>query len=106
MKYWNTFWDNPVALRRAHGWLTVGWATQVFLVAFSETVQNSVRYLVIISVVTAFLSQLANWQAARVEVRQAETDRRIEALLASLSAASELDEVDVPPSTEGAQNGS
>jgi len=99
--YWNCVWDDPVVLRRMNGWLTVQWGIQVIAVSFSKSMQTSVRYLIVVTIVTAFLSQLANWQAARVEVRQAESDARLEALLEALTAANHLGEVDVPPEPEG-----
>lgn len=48
-------------------------------------------YLVIISVVTAFLSQLASWQAARVEVKQMKMMERLERVLSALDDQSDAD---------------
>lgn len=105
-KYWNSLWDNPYTLRAIHGWLTIVWATQIPVVLIFKGLQESLPYLVIISVAAALLGQLSSWQAARTECKQFETDRRIEALLASLTAADDMGQVDVPPEGEGAQNGS
>jgi hypothetical protein len=51
----------------------VVWFTQFPLVLWwKKNLQNSVPYLIIISIAAAALGQLAAWQASRVEVKQDE----------------------------------
>jgi hypothetical protein len=64
------FLDEPEFWVHFNGWLTVAWFTQFPLVlAIVQDLQDSVRYLVIISIAAAALGQLAAWQAARVELK-------------------------------------
>lgn len=53
-----------------NGIATVMWFSQFPLVLLiTKSLQNSVPYLIIISIAAAALGQLAAWQAARVELK-------------------------------------
>lgn len=66
----DTWLDNPRFWVHLNGWLTAIWLTQFPLVyAWKHNLQDSVPYLIGISIAAAALGQLAAWQAARVELK-------------------------------------
>lgn len=64
------FLDEPRFWVWVNGIATVMWFSQFPLVLLiTKSLQNSVPYLIIISIAAAALGQLAAWQAARVELK-------------------------------------
>lgn len=64
------FLDEPEFWVHVNGWLTAIWFTQFPLVLWwKQDLQDSVPYLVVISIAAAALGQLAAWQAAHAELR-------------------------------------
>ena len=62
--------DDPVFMRRAHGWLTVVWlAASPLIVIF---LSDSIQFIVLVSVYAVVTGHWSSWQAARVEVKQDE----------------------------------
>lgn len=59
--------SRAVLLRRAHGWLTVGWAIMV-PVSVLTGLRQSVPYLVMLSVYALMVGHFGSWQASRAEV--------------------------------------
>lgn len=60
--------DDPPLLQKVHGWSTVIW----FILAFPICIwlNQSVPFLVFISVYAIVISHWSAWQAARVEVKE------------------------------------
>lgn len=60
----------PRAWQALHGWLTLAWLAQ-FPLAYLvfPSLQESVPYLVFISIAAAALGELSSWHAVRVEVK-------------------------------------
>jgi hypothetical protein len=64
------FLDEPEFWVWIHGIATAGWFFQFPLVyAWKQNLQDSVKYLIFISIASAALGQLSSWQAARVELK-------------------------------------
>lgn len=65
--------EDPSVFRKINGWLTVIW----FVLAFPICIwlNQSLPFLVFISVYAVVTGHLATWQAARVEVRQEEQEK-------------------------------
>lgn len=62
--------DNPVLMRKIHGWLTVIWlVASVPIIIF---LRDSVPALVFISVYANVVGHWSSFQAAKVEVKQDE----------------------------------
>lgn len=55
-----------IRLKRFHGWMTVFWAVQIPPAMLWW--QQSVPYLVFLSITTACLTSFSAWQATRAEV--------------------------------------
>jgi hypothetical protein len=62
--------DEPRFWLHLHGWTTIAWLLQFPLVfLWQQELQDSVPYLVGISIAAAALGQASAWQAARVEMK-------------------------------------
>lgn len=62
------FLNNPVALRKFHGYMTLAWAA---LIIPSVTVwKESIVWVVLMSAWANLAGHFSSWQAARVEVKQ------------------------------------
>lgn len=62
--------NDPVFLRKLHGWLTIGWLLFALPVLLIKGWKESVALLVFISIYANVAGHFSGWQAARVEVRQ------------------------------------
>lgn len=63
----------PLFLRAFHGWLTIVWAILI-PVSVATDLKNSVPWIVAMSVWANFAGHFASWQAARIEVKQDDSD--------------------------------
>ena len=72
----NKWMNDPVLLRRFHGWSALVWfaAAIPICIWFSE----SVPFLVFISVYAVVSSEFSSWQASRVEERQQQEEEKAE----------------------------
>jgi hypothetical protein len=70
---WAMVQGNPVFMRRINGWLTIFW---IFMIPISIVTGwiNSVTYVAALSLWALVSGHWAAWQAARVEVKQDETE--------------------------------
>jgi hypothetical protein len=59
--------DDPVWMRRFHGWATLVWFVAAFPSMLSG-LKNSVAYLVFLSVYAIVASHFSSWQASRAEI--------------------------------------
>ncbi len=68
---WTSIQGDPVFMRRVNGWLTIFW---VLMIPFSIVTGwiNSVTYVAALSLWALVSGHWSAWQAARVEVAQAE----------------------------------
>lgn len=74
------FYEDPVKLRRFHGWSTLIWLPFT-MVSYVIGWLESVVFVSIVSMVALFLGSFSSWQAARTEVVQAEnTESRLDKL--------------------------
>lgn len=72
-----SFLDEPEFWVHFNGWLTTLWLLQFPLVyAWKQNLQDSVPYLIGISIAAAALGQLSAWQAARVELKLKRMEER------------------------------
>lgn len=67
---WASVQGNPRQFQRINGWLTVIWFVAAFPICIY--LNESVPFLVFISVYAVVTGHLSTWQAARVEVLQEE----------------------------------
>lgn len=67
---WNKCVGDPHILRKINGWLAIIWL--VAAVPICLFLANSVPFLVFISVYAVVTGHWSSWQAARVEVNQAD----------------------------------
>lgn len=65
------FFDNPVVMRRANGWLTIFWLVMI-PVSIATGWVSSVQYVSALSLWALVSGHWSAWQAARVEVHQDE----------------------------------
>ena len=77
--WWTSIQNNPVLLRKIHGWLTIFWiANYPPVIALYFLVDNTtfqafcLFYLALVSIYANVAGEWAAWQACRVEVRQEE----------------------------------
>lgn len=75
---WASVQGNPVFMRRLNGWLTVFWIAMIPLSVATGWVK-SVVYVSALSLWALVSGHWGAWQAARVEVAQAEDARAREA---------------------------
>jgi hypothetical protein len=66
------FYENPVVLRRFHGWCTLFWLPFTIL-SYIVGWLESVVFVSVVSMVALFLGSFSSWQAARTEVVQDQT---------------------------------
>lgn len=71
---WAAIQDDPVWMKRIHGWLTVIW----FIAAFPIMVfwYDNITFLVFVSVYAVVTGHWSSWQACKVEVKQDEAKDR------------------------------
>jgi hypothetical protein len=74
---WASIQGDPVFMRRVNGWLTVFWIGMIPLSLVTGWV-NSVVYVSALSLWALVSGHWSAWQAARVEVAQAEEAKRRE----------------------------
>lgn len=74
---WASVQGNPVFMRRVNGWLTLFWVAMIPVSLVTHWV-NSVVYVSALSLWALVSGHWSAWQAARVEVTQAEEMRRRE----------------------------
>jgi hypothetical protein len=72
---WATVQGDPVFMRRLQGWLTVLWIVMIPVSIVTHWV-NSVTYVSALSLWALVTGHWSTWQAARVEVAQAEELQR------------------------------
>lgn len=68
---WASVQGNPVLMRRVNGWFTVFWVAMIPISVLTGWL-NSVAYVSALSLWALVSGHLSAWQAARVEVVQAE----------------------------------
>jgi hypothetical protein len=68
---WASVQGDPVFMRRVNGWLTVFWLLMI-PVSIATGWINSVAYVASLSLWALVSGHWSAWQAARVEVKQAE----------------------------------
>jgi hypothetical protein len=74
---WASIQGDPVFMRRVNGWLTIFW---ILMIPFSIVTGwiNSVAYVAALSLWALVSGHWSAWQAARVEVAQAEEQKKRE----------------------------
>ena len=75
---WASIQGDPVFMRRVNGWLTIFWIVMI-PVSIATGWINSVTYVAALSLWALVSGHWSAWQAARVEVKQAEEAREREA---------------------------
>ena len=68
---WASVQGDPVFMRRVNGWLTVFWVLMIPISIITGWI-NSVSYVAALSLWALVSGHWSAWQAARVEVAQAE----------------------------------
>jgi hypothetical protein len=71
---WASVQGDPVFMRRVNGWLTIFWIVMI-PVSIATGWINSVTYVAALSLWALVSGHWSAWQAARVEVKQAEEQR-------------------------------
>jgi uncharacterized protein involved in cysteine biosynthesis len=70
---WASIQHDPTLMVRLHGWLTLIWLVAApFIMVF---LADSVQFIVFISVYAVVTGHWSSWQAARVEVKQDESEK-------------------------------
>jgi hypothetical protein len=73
---WASIQGDPVFMRRVNGWLTIGWLLMIPVSIATHWI-SSVTYVAALSLWALVSGHWSAWQAARVEVNQAqEADAR------------------------------
>lgn len=67
---WAAIQNDPVMMRRIHGWLTIIWFVAAFPIMFFWS--ENIKFLVFVSVYAVCTGHWSSWQAARVEEKQEE----------------------------------
>jgi hypothetical protein len=75
---WASVQGDPVFMRRVNGWLTIFWVLMIPLSIVTGWI-NSVAYVAALSLWALVSGHWSAWQAARVEVAQAQEMERREA---------------------------
>lgn len=70
---WAAVQGDPAAMVRLHKWLTIGWL--IAALPICVFLNSSVPFLVFVSVYAVVTGHWSSWQAARVEVRQAQMEQ-------------------------------
>lgn len=73
---WASAQGDPVFMRRVNGWLTVLWTIATPFICYLIDGTPAERFLVFVSCYAAITGHWSAWQAARVEVAQAELAAR------------------------------
>jgi hypothetical protein len=74
---WAAVQGNPVFMRKVNGWLTIFWLAMIPVSLWTHWI-SSVTYVAALSLWALVSGHWSAWQAARVEVNQAEEDARRE----------------------------
>lgn len=74
---WASIQGDPVFMRRVNGWLTVFWLLMI-PVSIATGWISSVTYVACLSLWALVSGHWSTWQAARVEVQQAQEQERRE----------------------------
>ena len=74
---WASIQGDPVFMRRVNGWLTIFWVLMI-PVSIATGWISSVTYVAALSLWALVSGHWSAWQAARVEVAQAEEEKRRE----------------------------
>jgi hypothetical protein len=72
---WASVQGDPVFMRRVNGWLTIFWVLMIPVSIVTGWI-NSVTYVAALSLWALVSGHWSAWQAARVEVAQAEEIRK------------------------------
>lgn len=98
---WASIQGDPVFMRRVNGWLTIFWLLMIPFSILTGWI-NSVTYVAALSLWALVSGHWSAWQAARVEVVQAqEMEKREEVDVASGVVERIVDETEVNPSPSG-----
>jgi hypothetical protein len=102
---WASIQGDPVFMRRVNGWLTVFWVLMI-PVSIATGWINSVAYVASLSLWALVSGHWSAWQAARVEVVQAEeTQKRDEEDVAEDVVERIVEKTEVSPSSSGSSEG-
>jgi hypothetical protein len=74
---WGSVQGDPVFMRRVNGWLTIFWILMIPISLWTHWI-SSVTYVAALSLWALVSGHWSAWQAARVEVKQGEEERRRE----------------------------
>jgi len=72
---WASVQGDPVFMRRVNGWLTIFWIAMIPLSIVTHWI-SSVAYVAALSLWALVSGHWSAWQAARVEVKQAEDEEK------------------------------
>jgi len=72
---WASVQGDPVFMRRVNGWLTIFWLLMIPVSMWTHWI-SSVTYVAALSLWALVSGHWSAWQAARVEVKQSEGERR------------------------------
>jgi hypothetical protein len=94
---WASVQGDPVFMRRVNGWLTIFWLAMIPVSMVTHWI-SSVTYVAALSLWALVSGHWSAWQAARVEVNQAqEAERRSEQDVAAEVVGRIVEETDVEP---------
>ena len=74
---WASVQGDPIFMRKVNGWLTIFWLLMIPVSLWTHWI-SSVTYVAALSLWALVSGHWSAWQAARVEVNQAEQDVRRE----------------------------
>ena len=74
---WASVQGDPIFMRKVNGWLTIFWLLMIPVSLWTHWI-SSVTYVAALSLWALVSGHWSAWQAARVEVDQAEQDARRE----------------------------
>lgn len=72
---WASVQGDPVFMRRVNGWLTIFWIAMIPISIATGWI-NGVTYVAALSLWSLVSGHWSAWQAARVEVKQAEEEKK------------------------------
>ena len=72
---WASVQGDPAFMRRVNGWLTIFWILMIPVSMWTHWI-SSVTYVAALSLWALVSGHWSAWQAARVEVKQSEEERR------------------------------
>ena len=103
---WASIQGDPVFMRRVNGWLTIFWVVMI-PVSIATGWISSVTYVAALSLWALVSGHWSAWQAARVEVMQAEEAEKREGEDVAKDVVDRMiDETEVNASTSGTAAGS